>query len=480
VQWKLYRYSAFPTLKNTMSFLPTSVHFFTLTLLLPLTPMLQFALLWSFLLLIAYLWANRTPATRWARWSLWGIVGVALLVRMVPALLLENGAPFDIQSYEVVADLVRSGADVYTSEATVNRHPYLPLHLYWLAAARGLAEVSGVAYAKVVKWLPIVVDVAITPVVVWFWQVAQSRVSTRQKDAQVARGRAIAVGEAERLGMLYALNPVPVLVCAYHGQFDAEPVLWMVLATVFTALPPGLLAGWQQSMGAGAWLGLGILTKSYPVLALPALLPAIKSWNHRALFVVAMGAVPLLGVLLYTVMFNAPFWEVVQRAIGYNFGIGIYGYTYFARLAREVGGDGRWLQWAVEYGRFITVGLLAVVWWVKVRHQSAPAALLTILVAFFAITHAFAIQYLGWLVPVALLNRETRWLVAYTIAAYFYMVVAYWGLIFATTITVLMPLPQADYLLIMPASLPIWGVSVAWLWARLRSRSEGKVMDAHP
>ncbi len=421
--------------------------------------MLQFALFWSFLLLITYLGASRTPVTRWARWSLWAIVAVALLVRLVPALLLENGAPFDIQSYEVVADLVRSGTDVYTSEATVNRHPYLPLHLYWLAGARGIAEGSGIAYAKVVKLLPIAADVAIAVVLVWFWRVAQGRAGT--------------AGEAERLGMLYALNPVPVLVCAYHGQFDAEPVLWMVLATVFMALPPGVLSVQQQSMGAGAWLGLGILTKSYPVLALPALLPNVKGWSQRALFIAAMGAVPLLGVLLYTLLFNAQFWEVVQRAIGYNFGIGIYGYTYFARLAREVGGDGRWLQWAVEYGRYITIGLLAVVWWIKARHQSAPAALLTILVAFFAVTHAFAIQYLVWLVPVALLNRETRWLIAYTIAAYFYMVVAYWGLIFATDITALMPLPQADYLLIMPASLPIWGVSVAWLWARVR-RSEEK------
>lgn len=419
--------------------------------------LLQFAFLWSLFLMGAYLGVSRTSATRWARWSLWTIVAVALLARLVPAMVLENGAPFDIQSYEVVADLVRNGTDVYTAEETVNRHPYLPFHLYWLAAARGLAENSGIAYARVVKLLPIAADVAIAVVVVWFWR--------------VARARTAAPGEAEWLGMLYALNPVPILVCAYHGQFDAEPVLWMVLATVLTALPPGVLSGWHQSIGAGASLGLGILTKSYPVLAVPALLPTIKGWSHRTWFMVALGAVPLLGVLFYATLFNAPFREVVQRAIGYNFGIGIYGYTYFARLAREVGGDGRWLQWAVEYGRFVTVGLLAVVWWVKARHQSAPAALLTILVTFFAVTHAFAIQYLGWLVPIALLNREIRWLAAYTLAAYFYMAVAYWGLIFTPGITAVMPLPQADYLLIMPASLPIWGMSMAWLWARLQNRS---------
>lgn len=429
--------------------------------------MLELAFFWSLLLFIVYLWIHRTDGNDWARWSLWGIVAVALLARLLPALLLDNGAPFDIQSYEVVADLVRGGNDIYTAEETANRHPYLPLQLYWLAAARGIAEASGIGYAKVVKLLPILADVVIAGVVVRF---------LRRRGA-TEEGASLQPGEAERLGMLYALNPIPILVCAYHGQFDAEPVLWMVMATVFTALPRGVFSGWQQSVSAGAWLGIGILTKSYPVLALPALLPTIKGWGNRLSFVVAMGAVPLVGVLLYSLFFHAPFWEVVQRATGYNFGIGIYGYTYFARLARELGGDGRWLQWAVQYGRYITVGLLGVVWWVRARHQSAPAALLTLLVAFFAVTHAFAIQYLGWLVPIALLNRETRWLVAYTLAAYFYMAVAYWGLIFAPNIDALMPLPQADYLLIMPAALPIWGVSLAWLWQRLRtgpkeSRSE--------
>jgi hypothetical protein len=431
--------------------------------------MLQLAFLWSLLLFFAYLWVSRTDATRWVRWSLGAIVAVALFVRVLPAALLDNGAPFDIQSYEVVADLVRGGTDIYTAEETVNRHPYLPLHLYWLAAVRGFSEATGIGYAKVVKLLPIVADVAIAAVIVLFLRRDGWGQGTFQSEEGGVRQRTpLQSGVAERLGMLYALNPVPILVCAYHGQFDAEPVLWMVLATLFTALPSGVLSGWQQSISAGAWLGLGILTKSYPVLALPALLPAIKGWGNRLWFLVAMGMVPLLGVLLYTVLFNAPFFEVVQRATGYNFGIGIYGYTYFARLAREVGGDGRWLGWAVEYGRFITVGLLAVVWWVKARHESAPAALLTILVAFFAVSHAFAIQYLGWLVPIALLNREVRWLAAYTIAAYFYMAVAYWGLIFEPAIVNLMPLPQADYLLIMPASLPMWAVSVAWLWQRLR------------
>ncbi len=421
--------------------------------------MLYLAFLWSLVLFIAFLRAIRMDPTRWPRWSLWAIAAIALIVRLVPAALLDTGAPFDIQSYGIVADLIRSGTDIYTAEETVNRHPYLPLHLYWLAAARDLSEGSGIGYAKVVKLLPILADVAIAMVIVLFLRRGAGRTPLQS---------------AERAGMLYALNPVPILICAYHGQFDAEPVLWMVLATVFTALPAGGLSGTRQSFAAGAWLGLGILTKSYPVLAFPALLPSIKGWVNRAWFVAAMGVVPLVGVLLYTALFNAPFFAVVQRAIGYNFGVGIYGYTYFARLAREVGGDARWLQWAVEYGRYITVGLLGVVWWVKARHESAPSALLTLFVAFFAVTHAFAIQYLGWLVPIALLNRETRWLAAYTIAAYFYMAVAYQGLIFEPAITALMPLPMADYLLIMPASLPIWAVSLAWLWQRMRKAENGK------
>jgi hypothetical protein len=102
----------------------------------------------------------------------------------------------------------------------------------------------------------------------------------------------------------------------------------------------------------------------------------------------------------------------------------------------------------------------------KARKQAPNSGFLTILVGFFAVTHAFSIQYLVWLVPFAILDEDYRWLTAFTIGAFVYMFLVYNTLILEMHITALLPLPQADWFLIMPSGLPAWVVTVGWLVKR--------------
>jgi hypothetical protein len=94
--------------------------------------------------------------------------------------------------------------------------------------------------------------------------------------------------------------------------------------------------------------------------------------------------------------------------------------------------------------------------------------MLTILLVLFAVTHAFSIQYLVWPVPFAVLAGNRRWLSRYTLAAFGYMFLVYATLIFTNSITRLLPMPRADWFIIMPAALPVWLVVVGWAWGRLR------------
>ena len=52
-------------------------------------------------------------------------------------------AHYDVRSFEIVADLVRSGTDVYANTA---RHPYLPCEMYVLGVASWLAQRTGLAF----------------------------------------------------------------------------------------------------------------------------------------------------------------------------------------------------------------------------------------------------------------------------------------------------------------------------------------------
>lgn len=412
---------------------------------------LLLAALWALLLLGAFLmlprFVGRPGGSVTKAQGLLIIVVVALVARMVPNFLLPMGAGYDIKSYQIVGNLVLSEKEVYTSSETTNRHPYLPLQMYWMGFALRLANATGIPFVKIVRLAPIGADVGIA--ILLFLCLRQSA----------------SLKDALHGGLLYALNPVSVFVSAYHGQFDAIPTLFLLLAVVRLEGSPLL---------AGGWLGLGILDKSWPMLALPSLYTAVRGRRRLLCFLGGMAFVPLMGLGIYCLLFGGQVGEILARALGYDWGVGVWGYTYFFRLLSvlEPGLTGPF-AWLVRHGRYLTLVALGLVWLLRARKEPAAASVLTVLVAFFAMTHAFSIQYLMWVIPFAILNRDDLWLARYTLGAFAYMLLAYMTLILGMYINHLLPWPQADWFIIMPAGLPAWLVTVGWAVRRLSGEREG-------
>jgi hypothetical protein len=366
---------------------------------------------------------------------------VAAAARLVPNFILPKGAGYDIKSYQIVGNLVLQGQDVYTSPQAVNRHPYLPFQMYWMALARWLSNMLHVPFVKVVRLAPIGADVAIALLIFLYLY------------------RSKPMKESLHGGLLYAVNPIPVFVSAYHGQFDAIPSLFLLLAVVMTS---------KSNFLAGGWLGLGILSKSWPVLALPSLWAKAKEWRRRLLLLGGTALAPLIGLGAYLLLFQAQARTVLSRALGYNWGVGVWGYTYLFRLLSILKTEHtEAFTWLVQNGRYLTLTALGLVWLLKARKEPLAESVLTILVTFFAVTHAFSIQYLMWVVPFAVLNQAYRWLHRYTLSAFAYMFLAYMTLILEMHITNFLPWPQADWFIIMPAGLPAWLVAVGWMRERI-------------
>jgi hypothetical protein len=374
------------------------------------------------------------------------IAVAALFVRLVPQIVLPIGAGYDIESYKTVGSLILNHQDVYTNALAIGRHPYLPFQMYWIEFSEWLADASHISFVKIVKVSPIAADIAIAVVLFKLLQ----RTSGSPQIAFLG-------------GLLYAINPISILVSAYHGQFDSIPLLCILVALWF--LPSSTLA-------AGGWLGLGILNKSWPVLALPSIFFAIKKWSGRIWFLALAVLIPILGATIYSILFRSPLFTIIRTAIGYNRGVGVWGYTYlFHLLAILKPGFLASLSWLASNGRFITLGALGLVWMLRASKQSPESGILTMLIAFIALTHAFSIQYLVWIIPFAILNQDRVWLTRYTIAAFAYMFLAYNTLILGMHINTLLPMPKADYFIIMPAGLPAWLVTIGWLIKRLQNQS---------
>jgi hypothetical protein len=181
--------------------------------------------------------------------------------------------------------------------------------------------------------------------------------------------------------------------------------------------------------------------------------------------------VPLAGVALYVAIVGGEPRSLLERAMGYNWGLGVWGYTYFLRLMSLLRPESTaWFDWFIQNGRYVTLFALALVWLFRARRQRPGDGILTTLVAFLAVTHAFSIQYLMWVVPFATLVQDRQWLTRYTLAAFAYMFLVYMTLILTDSVTHLLPWPQADWFIIIPASIPAWLITVAWLGSRLMGK----------
>jgi len=371
---------------------------------------------------------------------LW-ITLIALFARLIPNVILPMGAEYDIESFRIAGSLILQGEDVYASPLAIDRHPYLPLQLYWMAAAVWIADNLNLSYVAVYRLLPIFADLGVALLLFQILRVKDQRAAFHGT-------------------LWYALSPIPVFISAYHGQFDALPIFLIILALYYLG---------RSSWLSGTWMGLAILAKSWPVLALPSLIQGVRKLRDKGSLILFAFLIPLIGVIAYSILFKAEVWNVLTRALAYNRGVGVYGYTYFIRLLWMLDLVNKQVfEFVIHYGRFLTLAFLGLVWIVRGRKEAPAAGILTVLITFFAVTHAFAIQYLGWLIPFGILNSEYSWLRWYSLAAYGYMALVYFTLILDNSITRLLPWPEADLFIIIPASIPVWLLSLAWMFTRLR------------
>ena len=309
-----------------------------------------------------------------------GPVLAALGLRLAVVLACDASVA-DVARYERVA---RHLLDVSWNPYTTERlYPYPPPWAAVEAAALRLARAGFGSFAVNVKLPGVAADLAIVALL----------------------ARAAAGGLAAPLApWLYALHPVSVLITGAHGQFDAIPLAFMLLAV--------LLVERGRPDASALALGAGIATKSFPVLALPFLALARGASWRAAIRYAALALVP--GALLM-----APFAmadaEALRRELFAYGGIADFGWAGVARglewLASGVlpRSEARFWPAAALVSRVAFLGAwAALVLAVRARRLELPPrrAVLAVLLSFAALYGLQSAQYLLWVVPLALLRPD--------------------------------------------------------------------------
>jgi hypothetical protein len=372
---------------------------------------------------------------------------IALLARLIPAALLPRGAEYDIDSFRRVAETMLKGGTVYDSPLVAGRHPYLPFQLYFVWGAGYVSTVSKLPFVFVVK-LPSIVADAVLAVLIF----------------KIALNFGKTLAAAFSMALLYALNPIAILVSAYHGQFDGETVLLLVLAWYFWhfSKQDGRRLGYSALT-----LGLAILNKSWPALFLPIVLIRVRSAKQRVAYALIALATPAVLTFLYLVIFHETPYPLLRRALTHAGVPGWWGASALVSLTWRFTGKGQdILSWLAQNGRWLVFVGAVFVYWVT-RRQRAMDALLTLLLVLYVLTSGFGLQWALWVVPLAILVGDQRRLDLYTLAALLYMLPAYYGYHLDPLLLRWLSFEQVSVVLIACA-IPVWLVCVWWALCRLR------------
>jgi hypothetical protein len=338
------------------------------------------------------------------RWPFLIAALVAVAVRLLPAwwaLPSDALVRWDLDSYRAVADAIANRHDVYD---ITGRYPYLPLHMYVFAAADWLATHTGFSFLFWVKMPAVLADAALTLVVGY---------------AACAMGRR---KDAAALAMLFALNPVSVLVTGYHGQFDAVPT---ALSLGAWALLTFRRERWVMPLAA-LLLGLAIADKTWPVLLAPILLWRMETTNDRMMFGALTALPALLLLAVYEALVPGGAVHALEVSSEYQGVLGVWGFS--ALLVRAAGPEAREgaIQAATLAGPTIMLGSLGFAYAAAARLRRDPERMALVVAVLYAAAAGWGTHWLAWLVPLALMSGRW-WSAGYLVASALYAATVYLG-----------------------------------------------------
>lgn len=369
-----------------------------------------------------------------------GLFGIALLVRLVPALVLPNGTSYEMQVFGEAADIFRRGESIYLIKVA---HPYLPLEIYWFVAARWLAEHVGLFFVFWVKSFNVLMDSLIASIMF----MGLSRFRTLE--------------QAEKIGWLYVFNPITILVAAYQGQFDALPLFFVVLAWYFWERSQVLT---QNVVGAALSTGMAILSKTWPFILAPILFLRAQNWRQRMQLVVFVAVPVLLGIVLFELIFPGSWQAMLKRAMRAGAISGWWGYSAVLNVWQLVTDSGQVLfGWVSRYGKYVGYAAgFATIWFTRKR-PLLESLLVTVLVMDTAVPN-LGLQSLCWIIPIGLLAGRFNSLGWFVVGALIHMLISYWGIHLASWMHRLF-VPTIANAIIQLSSLSVWSVMV-WWWVQ--------------
>jgi hypothetical protein len=240
------------------------------------------------------------------------VLAVAWVARVLFMLVVPPQArSVDAVSWETAATILGSGGNPYRETATLNWPPFWMQLVYVISKS---AAVFGVPFFRALQTFLILIESL----------VIISLLKLVREIAPAANARRIVT-----IGL--ALNPVAILLVCQHCNFDILVALWLLLFAD-RLLQYDRLSETTDWLAACLFLGLGILTKTVPVVLVPLLAGGFRRVTPTAKF---LGLILLLGpvALGLSVIYVLVPTDVTAKVLAYQSISGYFGISGLLHLA---------------------------------------------------------------------------------------------------------------------------------------------------
>ncbi len=325
------------------------------------------------------------------------IIFLGFFLRFLIIILSFNILNYDLLSYLKVGQMIFNKINIYPQIANLH-HPYFPFFLYFEALGYFLGSIF-----KLNKYLIL----AIIKIIIMIFDLVNIYLVylLSKKNLQKA--------------FLYAVNPISILIFSFHGQFDAIPLFFLLLAIYLILKNKEKLAILVYSFS--------IMTKTWPAILIFFFLKKLK--NKKLIFLSLF--FPFFSIFIYQLLFQAKIIDILKTIISYQGLWGIWGITSFFSLTR------------IRWQKLTTLFFLLIFFYYsyKINKKNIINQIFILLLFFYVFTTNFSIQYLSWFVPFLTIVKPKY----------------YWHLIFSTTIFLILTFLARGNLFVNDFSIKLLG-----------------------
>lgn len=310
------------------------------------------------------------------------LTGIFLSI-LIRTFFIINGLDVaDVTKLHQMAEAMLKGTNPYL---LFNFSSYPPIGLYMEAFILFLSNLMGIPFHILTKILPNLADILTTLLLYKF-----------------LRSHKVKPINASFWSLIFILNPISIMISAAHGQIDSITSLLTILAIYILSSDKNKFHKFLPALS----VGLAIAIKPNPVILLPFFLVYKKSGIKQTITFLLVSLAPAI-IPLIPYLWQSPH-AIIDNVFRYS---GVYDLSY-AGILRGILYQQNAQIWlplaermlAASKIAFILGAIFLFVFFAQARNLAKSC--LVIYLLFIGIYFGISVQYLSWILPLAILAGE--------------------------------------------------------------------------